>query len=149
MGKKNKVAVSLASNGFIVQFLAGYRAVGTEDDNEMIVSSAQFYELKQRVAFARATAEYDEAVKAFHLPLTAAADKLKSVMEQVEDDTFIEALKPEVEGVLSAAAEIVHLSHDTVILRLRRETPIVSCGSTVRSRSSPSSAGTLQYAGGG
>ena len=112
---------ALSNGGFTVNFLAGDRAAVKQGDHVVVVSTNQYIELKARVAFGKAEAEYDAAVKAFHAPLTEAADKLtkaKDLYETLEDDTFFEVLRPAVEGVLSAEAEIIHLSKDTVVLRL-------------------------------
>ena len=108
---------SISNGGFTVDFLAGDRAVVSQGDHEIVVDTTQFFGLKQREEFAAATAEYDAAVKAFHAPLTEAADKLAAAKLEPADDTFIIVLKPAVEGVLSAPAEIAYLEKDTVILR--------------------------------
>ena len=113
MGKKN----SLSNGGFTVDFLAGDRAAVSQGDNTEVVSTEQYNALKVRSAYEKATAEYDQAVKDFHKPLTDAADKLAQANFAPADDTFIEVLHPEVEGILHAEAEIIHLSKDTVILR--------------------------------
>ena len=112
---------TLSNGGFTVQFLANSRAVVSQGDHQQVVHTEQYEDLQKRVAFTKAEAEYDLAVKEFHKPLTEAADKLtaaKDARTTVEDDTFIEVLKPAVEGVLSAPAEVINLWQDTVIIRL-------------------------------
>lgn len=112
---------ALSNGGFTVNFLAGDRAAVKQGDHVVVVNTSQFFDLKARVAFKKAEAEYDQEVKWFHMPLTEAAEKLakaKDLRETIEDDTFFEVLRPATEGILSAPAEIVHLTVDTVILRL-------------------------------
>lgn len=109
--------------GFTVQNLMGDRAVISGTDitgttGKVIVDTSQWDYLKARKDFSAATDDFNAAVEAFFQPLIEASETIAESFVKPKDSLEYVVLKDEVEGVEAKPAEIVELTHDSMILRL-------------------------------
>ena len=83
-----------------------------------VLGSTQFRELSARDDHSLAHEAFDAEVRAFYAPLTAAAEKLEAAHQVQAEDLFTEVVQEAVEATAGQQEIRVHLSSDTVILRL-------------------------------
>lgn len=111
------------SNTFNTTKLAGSRVLvqGSDEGESMILDSSQYDELAARTSLKEAEAAFSDAIKEIFAPLTEAAEKAEAIAKlarEVTDPAFSIELEPAVKGVQERPAVVVHLDHDTVILRM-------------------------------
>lgn len=89
---------------------------GTE--GETVLSAAQWNELKARADLKTAGEEFDAAVEAFYAPLLKAAEKANKAIERPVDSLTHVVLDEGQEAVPGRAPQVVHLTRDSMVLRL-------------------------------
>jgi hypothetical protein len=108
---------------FTTQNLVGNRVVvkGTDINGavgEQVVDSTEWTLIHANTELDIAKQAFDEAVEEFFAPITEAAEKLGKTLEMPEDAINYLVLDEGVEGTESVSRNVVHLSQDSVILRL-------------------------------
>ena len=96
----------------------GTDSLGTE--GSQVLDASEWNAVKAHGSFHQASTEFDEAVEEFFAPLVEAAEKLEKAgapSAKPDPATFV-VFSEEVEGRESKAAEVHHLGHDAVVLRL-------------------------------
>ena len=112
---------------FTIQNLQGNRVLVSGTDvagtiGKTIVDGSQWQDLAARKAFTEAEAEFDATVSEFYSVINAATDKLNAAKDaKIVDALDFIVLAEGVERVKGVEAEIVHLTHDSKILRLIEE----------------------------
>jgi hypothetical protein len=113
---------------FQVQYMVGDEALVTGTDvagnsGRTTVSTTQWNELQARAGFTKATEDFDKAVEEFFKPLTKAAKKAQKKMaaSQEQDPISYVVIDEGIEGVEAKPRQLVHLSRDSIILRLIEE----------------------------
>jgi hypothetical protein len=112
---------------FVVQNMLGNQALVSGADHlgnegKAIVSTTQWDDLKARKNFSAASAVFDAEVEKFFKPLTKAAKKAEKALNAKTPDaaSFI-VLTEAVDEVSGQPAQVVALTHDSIILRLIEE----------------------------
>lgn len=106
--------IKLAGDRVLVQ---GQDQFGVE--GKQVLDSSQWADINAHKQLHSAEQSFDDAVEAFFKPLTDAAEALgKANARSAVDSDSIVVLHEEVEGVQGKSAQVVHLSHDSTVLRL-------------------------------
>lgn len=111
-------------SNFTITRLVDDRAIITGTDvfgvsGRTTVFTGQWDEINGDSAYDQATEAFDSAVEEFFAPLTEAAEKFNKSLEQAEPDSIGYVVQREaVEGRAAQPAQIVKLSHDSIVLRL-------------------------------
>ena len=85
---------------------------------EAILDAAQWNELKVREDVKQAQADFDAAVEEMFKPILEAADKATKAMERPTDAVSYVVLEEAEEGRPGKRGHVVHLSRDSIVLRL-------------------------------
>lgn len=88
---------------------------------EVTLDASQWVELNGRDDVNKAQQAFDDAVQAFFEPLTKAAEKAKRALEHPEDSVSYVVLDEGAEGQARRPKHIVHLTRDSIVLRLIEE----------------------------
>lgn len=117
-GKGRLVSFSLTPLVGDRVLIKGEDTAGTADS--CVVDSSQWNAIKQDTNYNQAVEAFDEAVDAFFAPLLEAAATLEGAAspDVPEDSIQYVVLKEEVVGTKAEPAQLVHLNHDSVVLRL-------------------------------
>lgn len=83
-----------------------------------VIDGAQWAELNARTNLNKAQEAFDSAVEDFFKPLQDAADKIeKSLAKPIDSSSYV-VLDEGTEGVHATPRQVVHLTHDSIVLRL-------------------------------
>ena len=110
-------------SNFNVTRLSGQRALVQEPGgtHQAILDTAQWDEIKHRLAHVDAEKDFGAAVEEFFKPLVEACDlaeeKLAATLPKT-DPAFTVEIAPAVEGVEGAPAVAFVLNHDSAVLRI-------------------------------
>ena len=86
---------------------------------QCVLDSTQWDEVQGNTAYDQAIEAFDAAVSEFFAPLLEAAEATTAaVIEKPQDPSSYVVLSEEVEGVAGKPAQLVHLCHDAIVLRL-------------------------------
>lgn len=113
---------------FTITKLAGDRALVKGRDavgtyGQQILDAAEWTEVTALTKHNQAHEAFDEAVEAFFAPLTEAVDALKATAKPKQDPLFFVTLQEKSESVAGSDEILVHLSHDSAVLRLIEQDP--------------------------
>ena len=113
---------------FTITNLAGDRALVKGRDaagnhGQQILDAAEWNEFKARNEHNDAHEAFDAAVEEFFAPLNAAVDALKETGKPKLDPLFFVTVQEGSAGVEAQHEVLVHLSHDSAVLRLIGENP--------------------------
>jgi hypothetical protein len=85
---------------------------------QVVLDASQWLELKARADVKTAGAEFDTAVEEFYAPLLEAAERVGKALERPTDSLAHVVLDEGEEPRMGRAPQIVHLTKDSMILRL-------------------------------
>lgn len=109
---------------FATQKLVGERVLVNGSDSyghegSCVLDSTQWTEVNGSKAWSLATADFDKAVHEFFAPIEAAIDALGAATKPKEKDpaSYVVLQEPVV-GVPAQPGNLVHLTHDSIVLRL-------------------------------
>lgn len=101
--------------------VAGADVTGTT--GTQILDALQWNSLKATQDHMDAHASYDAAVEAFYAPLNAATDALKATAKPKTDPLFYVVAQEGSEAIEGTAEILIHLDHDSAVLRLIEQDP--------------------------
>lgn len=98
-------------------FVSGTDSFGTSGST--VLNATQWHAVTQHIAGDSATEEFNAAVEQFFAPLMEATEKFEAAQAGPADDplTYV-VLHEGTEGREAKQADVVHLGHDSVVLRL-------------------------------
>jgi hypothetical protein len=113
---------------FTITKLAGDRALVKGRDTagtagSQILDAAEWNEFTARNKHDEAHEAFDAAVEEFFAPLNAAVDALKETAKPKHDPLFFVTVQEKSEAVAGTEEVLVHLSHDSAVLRLIEQDP--------------------------
>jgi hypothetical protein len=113
---------------FTIINLAGDRALVKGRDaqgnhGQQILDAAEWNEFNARTEHAEAHDAFDAAVEEFFAPLNEAVDALKDTAKPKHDPLFFVTVQEGSAGIEATQEVLVHLSHDSAVLRLIGENP--------------------------
>jgi hypothetical protein len=113
---------------FTITKLAGDRALVKGRDasgtyGQQILDASEWSEVTAHTKHDEAHEAFDAAVEAFFAPLNEAVDALKATAKPKQDPLFFVTLQEKSEAVAGTDEVLVHLSHDSAVLRLIEQDP--------------------------
>lgn len=112
---------------FSITRLANSRAIVKGEDahggsGSCVVYTQQWDEIKAESSYSDALDDFNEAVEEFFAPLLAAAEAAEAAAVVKPDDPIeYVVLQDAVEGVEATPRQLIHLTHDSIVLRLIEE----------------------------
>ena len=109
---------------FKTQRLVNQRVVVIGEDftgthGKTVLDSTQWDEVNSNTAYDQALEAFDAAVSDFFAPILEAAEATEAALiASPQDPASYVVLSEEVEGVAGKPAQLVHLNHDSIVLRL-------------------------------
>lgn len=101
--------------------VAGRDAKGTH--GQQILNAAEWNDFNAHNKHNDAHEAFDAAVEAFFAPLNEAVDALKATAKPKQDPLFFVTVQEKSEGAEAQEEILVHLSHDSAVLRLIEQDP--------------------------
>lgn len=113
---------------FTITKLAGDRALVKGRDasgtyGQQILDATEWSEVTALTKHNQAHEEFDAAVEAFFAPLNEAVEALKETAKPKQDPLFFVTIQEKSESVAGTEEVLVHLSHDSAVLRLVEQNP--------------------------
>lgn len=94
----------------------GSDSFGTQ--GQCVLDSTQWDEVQSNTAYDQAIEAFDAAVADFFAPIIEAAEATAVAIERPQDPSSYVVLSEAVEGVEGKPAQLIHLTNDSIVLRL-------------------------------